>query len=84
MRSAQEIADLWERLDDNIRKHGWDSTVDGAARALSWVLQLHPDSDDSMLRRAMERTDVERRRDWIAQGGDPTEWPGTDKPEGAS
>jgi hypothetical protein len=28
-----------------------------------------------MLRRAMERADAERRREWIARGGDPKDWP---------
>lgn len=75
MRSAEEISAMWDQLDNNIREHGWDPTVDGAAQALSWVLQQFPDSDEEMLRRAMARPDADRRRDWIAQGGDPKDWP---------
>lgn len=72
MRSAQEIGEMRDRLDDNIREHGWDASVDGAAIALRWVLG---EADDTMLKRMMERPDAERRRKWIARGGDPKDWP---------
>ena len=72
MRSAQEIGDMWDRLDNDIREHGWDATVDGAVQALAWALGQ---TDDTMLRRAMERPDAERRTEWIARGGHPKDWP---------
>lgn len=72
MRSAEEISAMWGQLDNDIREHGWDATVEGAVQALAWVLQHH---DGAALRRAMERPDAYRRREWIARGGDPKDWP---------
>lgn len=75
MRSLQEIADMRADLDDNIREHGWDASVDAAVRALDWVLNpgdLGPELD---LRRYAARPDDQRRREWIARGGDPKDWP---------
>lgn len=66
---------MWDQLDDNIREHGWDGTVDGAAQALAWVLNSPPGNDGTMLRLAMERPGAERRQEWIAHGGDPKGWP---------
>lgn len=66
---------MWDQLDNNIGEHGWDPTVDGAVQALAWVLDIPPGNNGTMLRRAMERADAERRREWIARGGDPKDWP---------
>lgn len=71
MKSQDEIAAMIERLDDNIREHGWDASVDAAMRALEWAMgATWPDLDAYM-----ERPDAERRREWIARGGDPQHWP---------
>ena len=37
MRDPYEIQDMTRRLDDNIREHGWDASVDAAQRALEWA-----------------------------------------------
>lgn len=82
MRNADEISAMWDQLDNNIREHGWDPTVDGAVWALAWVLDIPPGNTGTMLQRAMQRGDSERRREWIARGGDPKDWP-EERPAGS-
>ncbi|MFF7550927.1 hypothetical protein ACFZCU_46095 [Streptomyces canus] len=82
MRSAEEISAMWDQLDNNIREHGWDPTVDGAVWALAWVLDMPPGNEGTMLQRAMQRPDAERRVEWIARGGDPKDWP-DERPAGS-
>ena len=71
MRDPYEIQDMTRRLDDNIREHGWDASVDAAQRALEWAMGATRPRIESY----MERPDDERRREWIARGGDPKDWP---------
>jgi len=71
MRDPYEIQDMTRRLDDNIREHGWDASVDAAQRALEWAMGATWPRIESY----MERPDDERRREWIARGGDPKDWP---------
>lgn len=80
MRSLQEISAMRDALEDDIIEHGWDASVDAASRALEWVLDNTPLDGEAILRRFMERPDAERRREWIARGGDPKGWP--DEPVG--
>ncbi|MHB9857631.1 hypothetical protein [Streptomyces sp. YIM S03343] len=75
MRSAEEISAMRDTLEDDIIEHGWDASVDAASRALEWVLDNTPLDGEAQLRRYMERPDDERRREWIARGGDPKAWP---------
>lgn len=71
MRTREELIDMSDRLNDNVREHGWDASVDAAHRALEWALGAEwPD-----LPRFMTRPDDERRKEWLARGGDPAEWP---------
>lgn len=71
MKTPDEIGAMIERLDDNIREHGWDASVDAAMQALEWAMgATWPDLD-----RYMARPDAKRRREWIARGGDPQHWP---------
>ena len=71
MREPYEIQDMIRRLDDNIREHGWDASVDAAQRALEWAMG----ATWPRIEGYMERPDDERRREWIARGGDPKDWP---------
>lgn len=75
MRSLREIADMRADLDDNIREHGWDASVDAAVRALDWILNPGDLGPELQLRRYVARPDAERRAEWIARGGDPKDWP---------
>lgn len=72
MRTPDEIQAMAERLDDNIREHGWDASVDAAQRALEWALGT---TGTPVIELWMQRPDAERRREWIARGGDPAHWP---------
>jgi len=73
MRSPDEIAAMIERLSNDIDDHGWDASVDAAYRALEWAMgATWPNLDHYMA-----RPDAERRREWIARGGDPQHWPDT-------
>ena len=73
MRSAQEIGDMQWRLDTSIREGGWDPALAAAHDALGWAL------GDENCGRALERylaiPEPERRRKWIAEGGNPVDWP---------
>lgn len=71
MKPDVEINAMIERLDDNIREHGWDASVDAAMRALEWATGDDRPSLDSY----MQRPDAARRAEWIARGGDPAHWP---------
>lgn len=71
MRTPDEIAAMIARLDDNIREHGWDASVDAAMRALEWATGATWPNLDAY----MERPDAARRREWLARGGDPAHWP---------
>lgn len=73
MRSGTEIAAMAQRLEDNIREHGWDASVEAAQSALYWV--LGEQRYGRVLERFMGRPDTQRRREWIARGGDPQHWP---------
>jgi hypothetical protein len=75
MRSPEEIGAMRDRFEDNIIEHGWDSSIDAASRALEWVLGDTPWDGEVLFRRWMGRPDADRRRDWIARGGDPDGWP---------
>lgn len=75
MRSLREIADMRADLDDNIREHGWDASIDAAVRALDWVLNPDDLGPEMQLRRYVARPDAERRAEWTARGGDPKDWP---------
>ena len=72
MRSEQEIAAMRYELEDNIFERGWDASVEAASQALAWVLGADIEGN---LRRYTFRPDEERRREWIARGGDPKDWP---------
>lgn len=71
MRTPDEIRAMAERLDEDIHAHGWDASVDAAMRALEWALG----ADWPNLAAYMERPDADRRREWIARGGNPEHWP---------
>jgi hypothetical protein len=71
---VQEIAAMRDRLEDNIEQRGFDSAVDAASRALEWALGSAP-LDEVQLQRYMERPEADRRRDWLAFGGKPEDWP---------
>lgn len=82
MRKAEEIAAMRNRLEENIREHGWDPAVDAASRALEWVLDNTPTNSERLFRLWMERSDSDRRGEWIARGGDPKDWPVVPVPPG--
>lgn len=65
--------ELEQALASNIDDFGWDAFVEGADVALRWV--LGDENAEATLRRHMQRPSADRRRDWIAAGGDPTAWP---------
>lgn len=71
-RSADEIQAMIYRLDDNIFDHGWDASVDAAMRALEWASGSRTGAN---VEAYMRRPDASRRREWIARGGDPEDWP---------
>jgi hypothetical protein len=72
MRSAEEIRALRNELEDNIFERGWDASVEAASQALAWVLGSDIEGN---IRQYTFRPDAERRREWIARGGDPKDWP---------
>lgn len=78
MATPQEIRAMADRLDDDIREHGWDASIEAALIALRWALAAGPPSHvewtEKQLGRLMERPSDERRVDWIARGGDPKNW----------
>lgn len=76
MKTPDEIRTMIDRLDDNIREHGWDASVDAAMRALEWAMG----ADWPNLDAYMERPDAARRTEWLARGGVPKHWP--DTPDG--
>ena len=76
MKTPEKIQAMRDLLEENIEV-GWDAAVDGAATALEWVLGNTPTDTDAKLRRFMERPEADRRRDWIAAGGNPEDWPTT-------
>lgn len=74
MKTPEEIQAMIDVLEENIDATGWDAAVDGASTALKWVLGNTPADTDAMLRRSMDRPGADRRRDWIASGGNPEQW----------
>jgi hypothetical protein len=78
MRTADEIAAMRDRAEDDIRTKGWDPKVDAMSQVLAWVLD---DSLPSSTLQSYLGTSVgERRSAWIATGGNPADWP-LDDPE---
>jgi hypothetical protein len=74
VKTPVEIQAMIDVLEENIDAIGWDAAVDGASTALRWVLGNTPADTDAMLRRSMDRPEADRRRDWIARGGNPEQW----------
>jgi hypothetical protein len=75
MRTPDEIRAMIDRLDENIREHGIDASVNAAQHALDWA--LGGAAGPKLFDLWMQRPEDERRREWIARGGDPQHWPAT-------
>lgn len=78
MRDKQQIQNMRDDLDDNIWAYGWDAGVDGAVRALHWVLAADDQEwrdREAALKRLTQEPQAARKRRWIAEGGDEREWP---------
>lgn len=73
MNEPEEIDELIERLDDNIRELGWDAFIEGAHTALRWARGYA--GTGQMISRAMAKPAAERRQAWIADGGNAADWP---------
>lgn len=76
MRSPDDIRQMVGRLEDSIRSVGWSAELEGAVLALAWALGV-PHAEQQ-LRRFLDASEGERRRDWIARGGNPDLWPHID------
>lgn len=72
MRSARDISSMIGVLEDSIATHGWDASIDAAARALSWA--MGNDAYEATVLRYTDRPEAERRADWIVRGGKPEDW----------
>jgi hypothetical protein len=66
---------MYHRLQDNIHERGWDASVEAAMMALAWALSTSPQWADQGMQKILNRPEEERRQDWIAQGGNPDDWP---------
>lgn len=75
MKNEREISAMMELLEDNIAERGWDRSVDAASITLEWLFEVPSAGCEAALRRYMKRPEADRRNEWIADGGNPLEWP---------
>ncbi|MGI5286620.1 hypothetical protein ACQEVF_25230 [Nonomuraea polychroma] len=74
MKTPEEITAMIARLEDDIRERGYEASLDGACRALEWVLGNTPLDFEKYISSSLEKPEADRRREWIARGGDPADW----------
>lgn len=74
MKAEDTIRAMRDRLHDSIFNDGWEAQVEGALTALAWVLSDDFSRHHDELMRYMNRPEEERKRIWVAFGGDPDEW----------
>lgn len=75
MRAQAEIVAMIARLEGDIWAQGWDPSLDAASKALAWALGDTPTDLEALVRNWVDRPEADRRREWIARGGDPDLWP---------
>lgn len=75
MRAHDEIVAMVARLEGDIWAQGWDPSLDAASKALAWAIGSTPVDLDALVRLWVDRPEEDRRREWLARGGDPEQWP---------
>lgn len=73
-RPQPDIVAALGAAEESICEQGWDPTLDGIAKALRWVLEPGNLSAAAELHRVIATPVADRRRRWIAEGGNPEEW----------
>lgn len=75
MRNPSEISVMVARLEGDIWAQGWDPALDAASKALQWAMADTVIDFGAFVLGLIDRPEDDRRREWIARGGDPDLWP---------